>query len=190
MPAGITYFDTWLAPAEGAEVLHTIESFDPSAWNEVLFRGVIAKRRAIYFGHDYDTTSRKSKSIGPMPEWLSKLARRAETAAGLEPRAFAAALLWRYPEGSGIGWHRDAPAFGNTVVSISLGATGRMQFRRDRGGQELEDNKYELQLQPNSLVIIQDEARYNWQHRVVPVKTTRYSITLRNLKVRSSRSKP
>lgn len=178
MPPGLRYFGNWLETEEAAAALREIEAYEEAAWKEIVFRGVLAKRRAVYFGHDYDTIKRTSNSAGPMPAWLTALARRAEAEAGLDGESLAAALIWRYPAGAGIGWHRDAPAFGNTVVSISLGAAGRLQFRRgDSGGAE-----YEVELGPGSLVIIQDEARYEWRHRVVPVKAERYSITMRNLR--------
>lgn len=173
-PAGLKYLENWLSGAEAQALLEKIASFSPENWGEILFRGVIAKRRAIYFGYDYTTTSRKIRKVTPIPGWLRPIAERAAVSAALEPGALEAAIIWRYPEGSGIGWHLDAPAFGGTVVSISLAAESRMQFRRD-------DDRCELRLAPNSAVILQDDARYHWQHRITPVKTTRYSITLRNL---------
>lgn len=38
------------------------------------------------------------------------------------PEALAQVLVTRYPAGSVIGWHRNAPAFGPTVVGLSLGS--------------------------------------------------------------------
>jgi hypothetical protein len=53
-------------------------------------------------------------------------------------------LVTRYPPGAGIGWHRDAPQFGD-VSGVSLQATCRMRFRR---GQPRAWETAELTLEP------------------------------------------
>ena len=47
----------------------------------------------------------------------------------VEAGLFVEALVTEYPAAATIGWHRDAPMFGDVVAGLSLGAAGRMKFR-------------------------------------------------------------
>ncbi|MFG3710343.1 alpha-ketoglutarate-dependent dioxygenase AlkB [Micromonospora sp. NPDC047730] len=84
----------------------------------------------------------------------------------------------RYPPGSVIGWHRDAPAFGPTVVGLSLGAACRLRFQRGTG----DDRRvYEVELAPRSAYVLAGAARTSWQHSIPPVPALRHSVTFRQL---------
>jgi DNA oxidative demethylase len=84
----------------------------------------------------------------------------------------------RYPPGSTVGWHRDAPMFGH-VVGVSLGSSCRMRFRRGKGDKR---EGPELTLEPRSAYVLSGAARWSWQHSIPPVKSERHSITFRTLK--------
>lgn len=58
------------------------------------------------------------------------------------PTQMEQALVNMYVPGAGIGWHRDAPPFGPTVVGISLASEEVMRFRRQVG------NHFEMYKQP------------------------------------------
>src|SRR4051812_41666806 len=104
--------------------------------------------------------------------------RRAAALAGAEPEELVEALVQRYPPGSTIGWHRDAPAFG-TVVGISLGSPSRLRLQRGKG----EDRRvWEVVLDPRSGYALAGKARTSWQHSIPPTKALRYSITFRTLR--------
>src|SRR5919199_337206 len=98
---------------------------------------------------------------------------RAAELAGLKPDDFVEALVQRYPAGSTIGWHRDAPAFG-IVVGISLGGPGRLRFQRGKGEHR---RVWDLLLEPRSGYVLAGEARSSWQHSIPPTKELRFSIT-------------
>jgi alkylated DNA repair dioxygenase AlkB len=87
-------------------------------------------------------------------------------------------LVQRYPPGSTIGWHRDAPAFG-TVVGLSLGGTCRMRFQRGKGEARA---VFEVVLEPRSGYVLGGPARTTWQHSIPATKDLRYSITFRTLR--------
>jgi DNA oxidative demethylase len=87
-------------------------------------------------------------------------------------------LVQRYPPGSTIGWHRDAPAFG-TVVGISLGGSSRLRFQRGKGEAR---RVFEVTLEPRSGYVLAGPARTSWQHSIPPTKELRYSITFRTLR--------
>jgi alkylated DNA repair dioxygenase AlkB len=64
-------------------------------------------------------------------------------------------------------------------MSLSLGATARLQLRPvgdvGTGGSSL----VEQQLAPRSLFVLAGDARATWQHRVCPLRAERYSLTVR-----------
>jgi alkylated DNA repair dioxygenase AlkB len=62
-------------------------------------------------------------------------------------------------------------------MSLSLGTSARLQFRRV--GAESTAAAFEQGLEARSLFVLAGEARSAWQHRILPVKETRYSVTLR-----------
>jgi hypothetical protein len=78
---------------------------------------------------------------------------------------------------SGIGWHTDAPRFGECVVGVSLGGDARFQFRPN-GSEEV---SYEIKAAPGSLYLMRGPTRWEYQHQVVPVKTERFSLTFRHV---------
>jgi DNA oxidative demethylase len=88
-------------------------------------------------------------------------------------------LVSRYPPGSTIGRHRDAPMFGAKVVGISRASTCRMRFQRGKGPAR---QVAEVTLDPRSGYVLSGAARSVWQHSIPPTKALRYSITVRTLK--------
>jgi alkylated DNA repair protein (DNA oxidative demethylase) len=175
-PEGLVYRPEQLSVEEELALLGEIERLD---FQPIRMHGVVAKRTARHFGLDYDYERRGILTdVDPIPEWLLPVRESAADLAGVEPDDFAEALVQRYPEGSTIGWHRDAPMFG-TVAGISLGSAARMRFRRDAGG---ERRTFELELEPRSGYVLAGPARTAWQHHVPPTKALRYSITFRTLR--------
>jgi alkylated DNA repair dioxygenase AlkB len=116
---------------------------------------------------------------GPLlPPFLLPLREAAARLAGVRPEAMAEALLTHYPAGAGIGWHRDAPAFG-VVVGISLLGACRLRFQRGRAGAR---ESRALTLAPRSAYVLAGAARWQWQHTIPPTKEERFSITFRTLR--------
>jgi alkylated DNA repair dioxygenase AlkB len=114
----------------------------------------------------------------PIPDWLLPVRARAAALAGHDPEALEEILVQRYPPGSTIGWHRDAPAF-DTVVGVSLGGSSRLRFQR---GKDERRRVWEVLLEPRSGYVLSGEARRSWQHSIPPTKELRYSITFRTLR--------
>jgi alkylated DNA repair dioxygenase AlkB len=96
---------------------------------------------------------------------------------GRTPADFALCTALCYPPGAGIGWHIDNRAFGPTVMSLSVGATARLQLRRH---DDAAPPPVELDLAPRSLFVLAGEVRRSWQHRIPPVNGQRYSLTVRS----------
>jgi alkylated DNA repair dioxygenase AlkB len=177
-PSGLLYRPDVVSAQLEAELLGVLAElrFDP-----IVIRGQAARRTARHYGLDYDYESRTPKPGEPVPDWLDAPRAVAAELAGVQPDELVEILVQRYPPGSTIGWHRDAPAFG-TVVGLSLGGSSRLRFQRGKGDAR---RVYEVLLEQRSGYVLTDKARTAWQHSIPPTKELRYSITFRTLRRRN-----
>jgi alkylated DNA repair dioxygenase AlkB len=99
---------------------------------------------------------------------------------------FNQCIVNKYICGQGISAHKDSELFGPVIICYTLESGASMTFR-------LKDEKKTIYVEPNSLYIMSDEARYLWTHEMTSVKSdkvngkkldrdTRISITFRNVK--------
>ena len=84
---------------------------------------------------------------------------------GVTDVPFDQILVNEYLPGQGISPHRDYAPFGRTVVSLSLLSPCVMDFRHPPTGR-----RERLLLEPRSLLVLADEARYEWEHGIAPRK--------------------
>ncbi|MCU1614274.1 MAG: Oxidoreductase, 2OG-Fe(II) oxygenase family [Frankiales bacterium] len=112
----------------------------------VRMRGQVARRTVRHYGMSYDVESGQIAAGDPIPDWLSELRRRCAEMLGVPDERLAECLLTRYPAGATIGWHRDAPMFGD-VVGVSLRSACLLRFQRGRGDQR---RVFEQVLEPRS----------------------------------------
>jgi DNA oxidative demethylase len=172
-PEGFLFVADFLSAAEQSELLRELVAL---AFEHDIFRGQRLKRGYAQFGYAYVSTGRKLEQVAAMPDFLSAVA------AKVLPRcpvgtAFNQCIVTRYPLGAGIGWHTDAPKFGECVVGVSLGGRGRFQLRPN-GSQDV---SFEVEVLPGSMYLMRGPARWDYQHQVVPVRTERYSLTFRHV---------
>lgn len=140
--------------------------------------GVASKRRVAHFGWLYGYESWRINPGPQIPDWMLPVRERLGHVVEVAPDDLAEALVTEYPPEAGIGWHRDAPAFG-IVAAVSLAGRCRMRFQRGKGsGREVE----EIELPPRSMYTLTGESRTAWQHSIPPTKELRYSITFRTLR--------
>ena len=175
-PEGFAYQDLFVTPAEEIDLVVLAAGLD---MHRVVIRDRPSRRLVRHFGFGYDYKSRRVVEGEPLPAELDAVRRRAEELAGLEDASFVEALIAFYPVGAGINWHRDAPAFGDRIVGVSLGAPCRLQLRRDSGG---ERQVFQQTLEPRSAYLLGGSARSEWQHHLPTTKGDRYSITFRMLR--------
>jgi DNA oxidative demethylase len=160
-----------------------VKSVQGLEFSAVEMHGQVARRRVTHFGWRYGYGTTKIEPAEALPDFLLTLRTRAAELAGAQPEALAEVIVTQYPPGAPIGWHRDAPQFGD-VVGVSLLGACRFKFKRGKGSEAL---AWETVLAPRSAYVLRGSARWAWQHSIPPVKTLRYSITFRTL-LRASRS--
>jgi alkylated DNA repair dioxygenase AlkB len=189
-PPGFLYVPELVDPDEERELLRWFAT--SPAWKEVVFRGQTARRRAMSFGARYLTQGRRLEPAPPLPPELSVYRDRMVEAAcaglgrelalaGRTRADFALCTALHYPPGGAIGWHADSPAFGPTVLSLSLGSPARLQLGRSAAAAPpAVPVEAEVELAPRSLFVLAGEARVTWRHRVCPVRAERYSLTVRS----------
>ena len=182
-PDGFRYVPDLLDAGEERALIELVESlpFEP-----VVFRGVEARRRVVHLGHRYDFEARGVSPGVPIPPAILVLRDRIAPIADRPADRFVEVLVTEYPPGATIGWHRDAPAFGSTVLGVSLASPCRMRFRREvrepPGGWET----WEQTVEPRSVYLLSGAARATWQHSIPPTPDLRYSLTFRTLRQRSA----
>ena len=161
---GFRYIEDYIGENEHDWLLDQI---DKHQWLEDL------KRRVQHYGFKYDYKARKvnrDMRIGQLPEWLQTLSQKLykENHMPAEPDQV---IVNEYEPGQGISSHIDCePCFGNMIVSLSLGSGCVMDFtnKRDKA------KKIPVWLAPRSIIILRDEARYEWLHGIAPRKSDQW----------------
>jgi DNA oxidative demethylase len=177
LPSGFVFEPFFLTVEEEADLIAYIQTLE---WRTFQMHGVTAKRRIVHFGWHYSFESYRVTEADPIPPLFEPARERAAALAGIEPSAFAEALVTEYQPGAGIGWHRDAPPFG-IVAGISMAGACRMRFQQGKGE---ERQVAAIELPPRSIYLLTGEARSVWQHTIPPTKERRYSLTFRTLRKR------
>jgi DNA oxidative demethylase len=147
------------------------------------FHGWIGNRKTESFGWRYDFDDASFAPADPIPNWLESLRTTAAEFAGVAPADFVHVLLARYDPGAGIGWHRDRDLF-DKVVGISLNTPAMLRFRQRIGSGF---KRATLEVAPRSAYLLSGEARYEWEHSIVPGEALRFSITFRTLSEKGRR---
>ena len=178
LPEGFSYYPDFLSADEETELCKEISKLDLHNLN---YHGYKANRKTASFGYDYnfdDNKLSKGKDIPLAFDWiLEKTAKYIS----IERNAFAELLLTEYPPGAVINWHRDVPQFG-LIAGISMLTDCTFRLRPFDKEKQTRSSVISFPVQRCSLYTMQDDARWNWQHSIAPVKQTRYSITFRTFK--------
>jgi alkylated DNA repair protein (DNA oxidative demethylase) len=172
--AGLRYGEEFIDEAEAATLAEHLVTADLSPFR---FHGWLGNRKTLSFGWRYDFDDASFSPAETIPDWLAPLRRKAADFAGVQPADFVHVLLARYDPGAGIGWHRDRDVF-DQVVGISLGTPATLRFRRRKPGGF---DRASVELAPRSAYLLSGEARWEWEHSIVPGDRLRFSITFRAL---------
>src|SRR5947199_5050545 len=166
VPEGFAYHADVMTEVEERALLDGLRAL---AFGEVRMRGQVARRRTIHFGWTYGYESWRVEPGPPLPYFLLGLRARVAPLASVDAEALAEVLVTHYPTGAGIGWHRDAPAFG-VVVGVSLLGACRLRFQQGRGAAR---KTRALTLAPRSADGLDGAARWRWQHPTPPGREAR-----------------
>jgi alkylated DNA repair dioxygenase AlkB len=180
VPGGFQYRSDFITVEEEARLVKDIARVEFSTFE---MRGVIARRRVAFFGRSYDAGG---ASTAPMPAFLFPLRHTIAGWAGVDPDAFAMALINEYRPGTPIGWHRDAPQY-DLIAGVSLLSAARMKLRpyvRPNAGTPGTRRvaTHEIVLEPRSAYVMAGESRSAYEHHIPAVEALRYSVTFRTLR--------
>lgn len=119
------------------------------------------------YKYNYDTKNIYEKTQD-MPDFIQNLQDvLKEKCLGLdiidEKYKFNQCIVNNYEKGQGISKHIDLKSFGNVIGCFTIGGGSTVIFRN---GIE----KEEIYVEPNSLYIMSDDARYKWTHEISPNK--------------------
>lgn len=174
--AGLSLLGEYIDEAAEQELIATIDALP---WD------MTWERRRQSFGYSY---GRGGERPPPIPDWGLALAERMQREK-ISDRRFDQMLINEYLPGQGIAMHRDYEPFDRTVVSLSLLAECVMDFRRVADGR-----RESLLLPRRSLLVLTDEARYEWEHGIARRKSDRWQGQLirraRRISVTFRSSKP
>jgi DNA oxidative demethylase len=188
-PEGFAFRAQFITAGEEDRLVAEIEAL---RFSDVVMRGAVAKRRTVHFGWTYGYYSRRTEPGPPLPAFLIGVRDRAAEWAGIDREDFVEALITEYPPGAAIGWHRDAPMFGDVVAGISLLAAARMKFRPYIPPAEVAPallprrTTHAVELAARSAYLIAGPARHVFEHSIPAVSEQRYSITFRTLRTPAS----
>jgi alkylated DNA repair dioxygenase AlkB len=172
LPEGLTYVPGFLAEAEERDLLAVLATFELHPY---VLHDAPSRRLVRSFGLTRVAGAYDLGPAAPIPAELEWLRERCARLMGREPEELTQLFVSSYPPGAGIGWHRDAPQFGD-VSGISLLTACRMRFRR---GRTRAWETTELPLEPRSAYVLSGPARTQWQHHIPPVAEERWSMTFR-----------
>lgn len=171
---GLSYIADFINASEQHALLQQVQKIN---WQQVSLFGQTAKRRVAHFGLHYHYDKRTVQPTTPPPEWLNELIKRAAQLLHEPVAHIAELLITDYPVGAGINWHRDAAVF-KDIIGISLASSSLIYFRNRANKKE----QIKLMLEPGSAYVLKGDIRNDWEHRIPPVNTPRYSLTLRTLR--------
>lgn len=153
---GLRYIENYITEGEQAQLLAQV---DIGPWLKDL------KRRVQHYGFKYNYKARKvdmSMRVGELPEWLKVLSVELHEK-GYMPKVADQVIVNEYLPGQGISAHIDCePCFQDTIASLSLGSSCIMNFTHKLD----KTQKYSVLLDPGSLIVLSDQARYNWLHEI------------------------
>lgn len=161
---GLAYLPNFVSESEHDFLLSSI---DKEPWLDDL------KRRVQHYGYKYDYKFHRinhSMKISELPEWLAKFAIRLQEK-GVFNVVPDQVIVNEYLPGQGITNHIDCPpCFSDTVASLSLGSQCVMNFTN----KDYKDDVIPYLLEKSSMVVLKEDARYNWMHGIKMVKTDHY----------------
>ncbi|MGB5960125.1 MAG: alpha-ketoglutarate-dependent dioxygenase AlkB [Coleofasciculaceae cyanobacterium] len=160
---GLTYIPEYISLDEQNLLVSII---DQKEWSTK------TQRRVQHYGYQYDYKSgllASSSYLGALPNWLQNIAKRLESDR-LTAQLPDQVIINEYQPGQGINNHIDCiPCFGKIIISLSLASPCLMDFTQADTSEQIP-----ILLLPGSLIVMQEAARYKWQHGIAARKKDHY----------------
>ncbi|MES2792295.1 MAG: alpha-ketoglutarate-dependent dioxygenase AlkB [Planctomycetota bacterium] len=160
---GLRYIPEFISCEQHDELLRQI---DAELWLTDL------KRRVQHYGYKYNYKSRsvdQAMRIGPLPAWAEALGEML-CKQGLMSENPDQVIVNEYEPGQGIANHIDCvPCFADTIISLSLGSACLMELTN-----KATDQVIPVLLEPRSLIVLQEDARFVWTHGIPARKSDKY----------------
>jgi alkylated DNA repair dioxygenase AlkB len=177
-PPGFEFYPNFLSTEEERELIGHCEATELHTFN---FQGYEAKRKVASFGYDWDFTHRTLSKGKDIPPAFNSLINKVTDKLAISRDSIAELLVTEYPQDSVINWHRDAPPF-DLIAGISLLSDCVFRFRPHEVARRGRTTTLSIDVPSRSLYVMKGLSRSDWQHSIKPVKSRRFSITLRTLK--------
>ena len=189
-PQGLYYINSINNEMNELKDKNTIEELDKYKW-EYLSKSANSRKVQHYgYKYDYKTYNIYEKTID-LPEIVNTY-KKYLTNKCLELNIidekydFNQCIINNYDAGQGISSHIDIKKYGDVIGCFTIGSGATMRFKNDSF--EL----YDIYVEPDSLYIMSNEARYKWRHEMIARKSDnvngnkikrsrRISITFRNV---------
>jgi DNA oxidative demethylase len=172
LPPGLTFVEEFVTPEEEAGLLAFLDGLE---FEQIVMRGRPARRTVRHYGMQYEYRRRNIAPGEPIPDQIAFVRDRCAQLMAREPEELVQLLVQRYPAGAGIGWHRDAPIFGDEIAGVSLLGGSKLQLRDESG------DVTTVALPPRSAYVMAGPARWDYEHTVPATRELRYSLTFRTL---------
>ena len=158
---GFSYYHEYITKEQEDNLIKIIDS---APWLLAL------SRRVQHYGYRYDYKKRYlnlDNYLGPFPNWLNNICEKL-SGEGIFNQIPDQVIINEYLPGQGISSHIDSiDAFGNTICSLSLNSAIVIDF--------IKDEKISYLLEPRSLVVLKNDARYLWTHSIAARKKDKYN---------------
>eukprot|EP00210_Caulerpa_lentillifera_P001893 g1821.t1 len=175
---GLELMKDFITQEEEQRLLRCIEQ-DSISWE------MHSGRSVAHFGISFDYATRNvafDKSTPPFPEETLTIVERIESLDNI-PKLDQLTVN-TYPCGIGLASHIDThSAFTGAIIILSTGSAAIMQFRK---GEE----KIRLLLPRRSLLIMDNDSRYCWQHYIPPNRLEREEVDRVSFTFRQARGYP
>jgi alkylated DNA repair dioxygenase AlkB len=183
--ADLRYQPHWVSADTADRWLQTLLAQTPWSQPQIKLYGrrFLVPRLVAWYG-DANVQLRYSGLVHEPLPWTPLLAEIRETVQRQVGQDINGVLLNLYRDGQdAMGWHSDdEPELGPDpyVVSLSLGATRRFDFRR-KGASRIE---HSIQLEHGSLLVMSGPTQHHWQHQIArtrKVSEPRLNLTFRQI---------